>query len=109
MAAEAQSPTKSFTEQMKRAVLWLKWATKYTVKWEKDIEVNEGEEANRQRRKRNEERVMRMAGRGSQSKLEREVWQKKRRSSVQKMRDIVGNDVKVLGVTLQRERSGKSC
>ena len=42
-AAENASPTAGVRSQMKRAVLWLKWAMKYTVGWAKDIDIDEGE------------------------------------------------------------------
>ena len=30
-ASEQQSPTSGFNEQLRRAMQWLKWVTKYTV------------------------------------------------------------------------------
>ena len=54
-AAEQMSPTQGVRAQMRRAVLWQKWAAKYTVEWTKDIDADEEEKERRRKEKRERE------------------------------------------------------
>ena len=70
-ASEAMSPTKSFNEYLNRAVLWLKWVMKYTVKFVDDIDPDKEEEA-RTRRKLNREVLT--ANEPGRNDLQHEAW-----------------------------------
>ena len=73
-AAERLSPTQGVTAQMRRAVLWLKWAAKYTAEWTKDIDADE-EDKDRRRKERRRDGGGQEEGRLHGS-LGHEVWQK---------------------------------